>query len=169
LIKELNINMKQLELSIYLRYWHAVDYPEIWEYMILFLDKYIKEWYSKYLSWIRLLPIKENVFPRSWFFKKNKIIKYNVKKVKFEIALKKYAIPFHLSHSGFKNTESLPYITSWWMDEDENIDQIDLWLELEEFFDGVWIDRKTIDEISKQVIVVIQELDEKLDKKVASI
>jgi hypothetical protein len=159
----LKINMEQLELSVYLRYWHRVNYPEIWEYVTLFLNKYIEKWYSKYLSWIRLIPIRKNIFPRIWFFERNDIKTYNVEKEKFDTSLKKYAIPFHFSHSGYNNTENLSYITSAWMDKNGDPSQIDLWLELEKQHDKKnWTDKKTIDEILKQVIKVMQELDKKL-------
>lgn len=167
LIKELNINTKKLELAIYLRYWHIVDYPEIWEYIILFLNKYIEQWYSKYLSWIRVIPRHKNYFPRSWFFKWNEIKKYNIEWKKFKLTLKKFAIPFHLSHSIYEDTEDLPYIISWWMDQEGNPNEIDLWLELENRYDNIIkTNEKTIDEILKQVIKVMQELDKKLDEKV---
>ncbi len=84
----------------------------------------------------------------------------------FEIALKKYGIPFHFSHSSYTHTEWLPYVASRWMEENIDTDIIDLWLELEEEYDDIWINRKNIDEILEEVIRIMQELDKKLDEKV---
>jgi hypothetical protein len=166
ILDKLNINTNQLELAIYLRYGHVVDYPEIWEYITLFLNKYIKEWYSKYLSWIRLIPREKELFPRSWFFEWNKIEKYPVEWNEFDIALKKNSIPFHLSHSIYKDTEGLPHIISWWMYSSWNEYEIDWWLELEKKHDDNQINKKWINNILKQMIKVMQELDKKLDQKV---
>jgi hypothetical protein len=158
------MNTNQLELAIYLRYGHLVNYPEIWEYIILFLNKYIEEWYSKYLSWIRLIPRKIDIFPRTWFFKKNKIKKYNVKWEEFNTVFKNFSIPFHLSHSTYTDSEELPHIVSWWMKSNEN--SINLWLELENSHDKNNTNKKTINEILKQVVETMQKLDEKLDKEI---
>jgi hypothetical protein len=43
IIKKLGLSDQKLELSIYVRYSHQVDYPEIAEYIILFLERYFRE------------------------------------------------------------------------------------------------------------------------------
>jgi hypothetical protein len=129
----------------------------------LFLNKYIKEWYSKYISWVRLIPRKINIVPRIWFFKGNKIKKYAVVNEEFKVAFKKYSIPFHFSHSEFINTEKLPNVVSWGMDWNNN--SIKIWLELEKTYDKKRINKKNIDEILKQVVMVMQKIDKKIDKK----
>jgi hypothetical protein len=129
----------------------------------LFLNKYIEEWYSKYISWIRIIPRKKDFFPRTWFFEGNKIKKYNVEWEEFKIALKKYSIPLHLSHSKYINTEKFPNIVSWWMFWNES--SINFWIELENIHDEYKTNKKNIDDILEWLIIIMQKLDKSLNQK----
>lgn len=164
IIDKTKISQDKLYLSTYLRYWRTVDYPEIWEYIILFLNKYINQWYSKYISWIRLIPRHKNVFPRGGFFENNKIRKFNVEWDEFRNALNQYGVPFYFSHSRCEAQKNFPNIISWSMKWNES--SINSWIELQSEEDESDIHEKNLDDILKQIISIMQELDQQIFWKI---
>jgi molybdopterin-guanine dinucleotide biosynthesis protein A len=163
LLKKLWIEGNKLEISLYLRYWHTVDYPEIWEYIGLFINSYLEKWYSKYISSIRLIPIR--IWQKPWksFFEKAKLITfYPVKWDDFKLALKKYSIPFHLSHSLYKDTENLPFVVSNSRDNTEK-NSIKSIFDLEREYDKNSTWDINLETIFEEILRILQEIEKQLD------
>ncbi len=113
-LEKMWIKSDKLELALYLRYnWDNLNHPVIAEFIILFLEKYIRNWYSKYFSSIRIIPRQKDIFPSKEVLDSDIITKYNVSwKKDFPLALHVFGVPSFLSHS---TNSALP---SWWENED---------------------------------------------------
>lgn len=185
ILKKLWIDLSQIRLNLYLRYRNEVNFPEIWEYIALFIDKSISKWYFKYLSWTTIIPRYKNAFPRFWFFEWNNIIKFIPDSSKiFELVSKKYWIRLHLSHSIYEDTEDLPYVSSLWMNKSWK-NNLNTSIELEDGKEYYNMDYKTKifnrffqkkDRIKKigerslysifdEIFEILQKIDKKLDEK----
>ena len=162
------VKTKQLDISLYLRYWLVqVDYPEIWEYIWTFINQYIEKWYSKYFKKIRLLPRFKDNYPWKWFFDiNNKIELFNIEWREFRKVLKEWSIPLHLSHSTYTNSlENKPYVISWLMEEKNDKNELKLNFDLEKKFNDNYIKNKSLEEIFEEILRVLQEIEKKLDEK----
>ena len=144
------------EIAIYLRYWRTVNYPEIWETIIIFLQEAIKKWIIKWVKGIKILPKTKYIIPRNNIIDKNTRF-CNVEWDDFVNELNNNSIPFYLSHSS--NEIEWLGIISWSM-EKKNW-QINLWLELEKSYDELNTDKKSINEIFDIIIWIIKEINSK--------
>lgn len=166
------IKEEWLDLSIYVRYKHTVDYPEIAEYIIIFLQKYLNDWYSKYFSKIRIIPRMKDIFPDSWvdLWLWN-IDKYNVDKKEFKIALNYHSIPLYLSHSSNIRPYWTPNIVSAWMWRKQQIktmndvkSKIELELHYQTDSEMSFLGDSNLDTLLNEVVKNIKEVEQKLDK-----
>jgi len=158
----------KLDISIYLRYGHTVNFPEIWEYIVLFVDTFLEKWYSKYIKNIRLIPrnYKWIYIPRQVFFKNTKNVElYNVSWSKFRVALENDSIPFHLSHSRYKNNFNRPYIISWWMKRNNDKNEIVANFELKKSADFNDTSKISLEQLFKELVSILNITDEKMDRK----
>ena len=163
LVKKIGIEKNKLDLSIYVRYWHVVDYPEIAEYIILFLDKYIKWNYSKYFSWIRIVPRKKNLLPSLKIIENLNVFDVEWMKMLFETSLHTNAIPFFLSHSTNSNIHWTPNIVSSSMKERKN--DIKSHIELEKNHDSWEYTKKySLENLFREIIRNIIYLEIERDK-----
>lgn len=102
MIENLGLSRDAHDLSIYLRYGHQVDYPELAELLMLFLARYVHSGYTKYFSGIRIVPRnKDNVLlPSDYVIQKPGVRCFpDVKKDAFLWALHIFATPYFLSNS----------------------------------------------------------------------
>ena len=146
------------EIAIYLRYWRTVNYPEIWEAIIIFLQETIKKWIVKWVKGIKILPKTLYITPRSNILDKNTRF-CNVSWKEFKYELNNNSIPFYLSHS--TNEAKWLAILSWSMETKKW--QINLWLELEKGYDKDDTNNKSINEIFDILMWIIRKINEKKD------
>jgi len=159
---KLNIPKDKIELSIYLRYWHTVDYPEIWELILLFVNEYINRKYSAYISGIRLIPRHENLLPRVGLLNMiPKIRTYRVMWLDFERSLGLWSVQIHLSHGTVLKT-GMPQITSCWISKEDK--HIQLSIDLEENYDKNNTKSQNIEEIFNSLFNALQQVDKQFDK-----
>ncbi len=145
------------EIAIYLRYWQIVDYPEIWETIIIFLQEAIKKWIIKWVNGVKILPRIKYVTPRNDILDENSRF-CNVEWDDFVRELNNNSIPFYLSHS--TNESSGFCITSWKMKT--KYGQINSWLEIEDFGKSN-TSEKNINEIFDIIIWIIRKINGKKD------
>ena len=144
----------ELELAIYLRYSHTVDYPEIWELIIIFMQEAIKSWIIKWVNWIKILPRRKYILPRKNILDENSRF-CNLEWEEFSKELNTNSIPIYLSYSS--NQSNWFAITSSSMNRKKW--QVDLWLELEENYNKNRTHEKTIREIFDKLIYVIWKIN----------
>lgn len=99
--KNIFLNDENFELTLYIRYKHCVDYPDIAEFVGIFLDEYISSGRSKIFKNLRILPRNDmaevNISP---FIKSLKSAKYyNVVGLDASAVMNIFATTFYLSHS----------------------------------------------------------------------
>ena len=171
IVEKLNLNKNKLELSIYVRYWAQVDYPDIAEYIIMFLNKYINKWYSKYFSWIRIIPRESNKKPREEIINKENIEFYQVKWDDFKVGLHTYAIPLFLSHSTNSNIHGTPNIITSFMGKSRNKisknNDTKSKIELEKQYNSPlenFNENSSLEKILKEIMQNIIDLEKELDK-----
>lgn len=163
LIKKLWINPNKHELSIYIRYRNTVDYPEIAELIVIFLQKFIKSGYSKYFSSIRVLPEKETKFTITESIFDNITKLYPVTGEKFKAA-HYYSSYLYLSHSTVINPWNTPWIISNWS-KDSIWYNIKSKIELEKDYSKTWFEKNSsLNKILSEILFNIQALESELDK-----
>jgi len=179
-IRELWINEDRLELAIYPRYhWRNMNHPDIVEHIILFLGRYIGSWYSKYFSWIRIIPRELHKFPSKQILDSEVITKYNVMWDDFIIALHTFSVPLFFSHSSNsslfdasiskkemkENWIVVPGIISKWMTGNRSDTDVVSEIELEDYNYNSWfINELDLYSILFEVFNNISSLEEELDK-----
>jgi len=153
---------KDKTLLIYLRYWNTVDYPEIAELIIYFLQELIKLGLINSVKDLKIIPRNLERIPWIEFFEN---IDWNIeilerKWLKFREEInKKQNITFYLSHST-NEIKSNIHISSWWMCSGSN--SISTFIELEEKFDVFYTDKRTIEELFNELISIIKFLNHKI-------
>ena len=150
---------KRRDISIYLRYWHKVDYPEIAEAFILFVQAYKKLWFSQIFGTIRIIPRYKNVGPSQEVLE-NLATKFywNVSWEKFEKALHQGSIAVFLSHSTNSWTVRRPSIISEGMDVHKN--DIVSKLELEKSYQkNSFSQESSMQEIFEEIFANLQAIE----------
>lgn len=162
LIEKLQIDTDKHELSIYIRYWNTVNYPEIAESIVMFLKKYINQGFSRYFSSIRILPVEADKTISEPIFDEN-IKYYPVYSDEFKAAHICSSF-LYLSHSSVINPWNTPWIISEtsWLKQDFNIYSE---IELEKDKSINWFESENnLYNILRENLKNIQELEAKLDK-----
>lgn len=123
------LNNKKIDLSVYLRYWHKVDQPEITELIIILLDEIQKNNWFIFFDWIRIIPRFKYKFKPKFLLKNIDWRFFDVEKKDFEKSMLFNSCPIFLSHSSWPFLWEIPSIISSWMIESES--EINLWIETE--------------------------------------
>lgn len=158
----LPIDKSKHELAVYIRYWCTVDYPEVAESIVIFLKKYIEAWFSKYFSWIRILPKENDRSISQWIFdEKTRLFNYFWDEFK---ASHLFASFFYLSHSTVINPWNTPWIHSLSSKHNDWFNVVSE-IELESDYSIKWFEKLNgLNSILREVMNNIQSLETELDK-----
>jgi hypothetical protein len=122
----------KLDIALYVRYGHQVDYPEIAEALIFAVQEYIRNWKSQVFRWIRILPREPEVFnrPSQFLLKKNNTTFHNARWNRFKELLCKGAVSIYLSHSSNEPNDIGAMLSGWMkgkkISEGDRVSQIEL-------------------------------------------
>ncbi len=167
--KNIWIDTDNFELTLYSRYHHAVDYPEIADFIAIFIDEYIHSGRSKIFKNFRILPRnfgqETNIEP---LLKELKTAKYyNLIGPSAPVAMNVCSSTMYLSHSANAGKYNIPNIISTSMHpkakENDILSNIELELEKTPQ-DNQEMIMKKVDSftICLEVLKNIQNLEDKL-------
>lgn len=126
----IGIDTNAFELTLYIRYQHRVDYPEIAELIGIFIDAYISWGYSRYFSNFRILPRNANSETpiRSFLDSLQSGKYYNVIGIDSELVMHTCSTCMFLSHSANTGKHGIPNIISATMrsEPDDIVSKIEL-------------------------------------------
>lgn len=108
------IDTENFDLTMYMRYGHQIDYPEMAEFMAICVDEYIASGRSRYFSRTRILPRnadkEENIYP---FLQSLKTAKYYSKiGIDAPDVMNIFASCMYFSHSANAGKNNIPSIIS---------------------------------------------------------
>jgi hypothetical protein len=105
----------KLDIALYVRYGHQVDYPEIAEALIFAVQEYIWSWKSQVFKWIRILPRKPQDFnrPSQFLLEENNTTFHNVHWDRFKELLCEGAVSIYLSHSSNQANNHGAMLSGW--------------------------------------------------------
>jgi hypothetical protein len=166
-VSELQLDDTQLDFSVFVRYWHTVDHPEMAEYMLLFLEKYFQEGNSRYFSNIRVIPRHTYNRPHECVLDKQWIQLYDVDSDSYEWAMNIYSAWMYMSHSSNIQSFEMPNIISASMESQIEWDIVSN-IELEDFYQEDWWtkqDMKNVDLawLLSETLWSVQKLENLLD------
>lgn len=155
------------DISLYVRYWHTVDYPEIAEAVIIFVQEYRKYFSdTSFIQDIRIIPYRGRDKPNTTLFQDGTMF-YDVRGREFESALHDWSIAVFLSHSTNSSTdETVPNIISAWMEYKKREWDIILPFELEKDRQQEWDKTKdtTLDELFEDMFHTLQSMEDRLSQ-----
>ncbi len=162
---KLGLKENELDISVYTRCYGGTGYEEIWEVIILFLEKYIKNRFSKYFKKIRIIPRKYWRFPNDNILNSELITKYNVMNPEFTRALHTYAVAWHTEY--WKDNDNvIPSIITPKMETSQknkfgdSVSKLDLDWERATDFTKI----ATLEELLKEILRNIMQLENMLDR-----
>lgn len=180
----LDLSEDKIDLSIYMRYWHKIDHPEIAELFVLFFDEILKNKSSRYIDKIRLIPRFSDMFEPKELIKNTNVNFLKVNWTLFKKAMFFNTVPVFLSNSwfnfpyqkDFKNKDLLktsfktPFVISAWMKNFSNFNSINSGFELENDQNyHSWIENQKernskleLDEILEIFFKIFLEIEKKL-------